>query len=102
MSDWFTNPSSELSDALWRTPTPMQRQADAVVMWAELTGKHASGCGSHGPKKPKKKTEKKASAASKDGRSLLEKAYVKAYPLGTKESRQAIADKHTSLKKKAS
>lgn len=61
MSDWFTNPSSEIPDEMWRAATPMQRQADAVVMWAELTGKHASGCGSHGPAKPKKKTVKKAS-----------------------------------------
>ena len=42
MSDWFKNPSSEIPDEMWRAPTPMQRQADAVVMWAELTGKHAS------------------------------------------------------------
>lgn len=42
MSDWFKNPASEIPDEMWRAPTPMQRQADAVVMWAELTGKHAS------------------------------------------------------------
>lgn len=42
MSDWFKNSASEIPDDLWRAPTPMQRQADAVVMWAELTGKHAS------------------------------------------------------------
>lgn len=63
MSDWFKNPSSEISDEMWRTSTPIQRQADAAVLWAELTGKHASGCGSHGPSKPKKKkiSEKTAS-----------------------------------------
>lgn len=119
----FSTSSSEIPDELWRAPTPMQRQADAVVLWAELTGKHAglpqpklsqsalatakpismappgvqrqlaaarkffpraaysqdrttgaiyklssalqksaSGCGSHKPTKPKKKTVKKASA----------------------------------------
>lgn len=42
MSDWFKNPASEIPDEMWRAPTPMQRQADAVVLWAELTGKHAS------------------------------------------------------------
>jgi len=42
MSDWFKNPASEIPDEMWRAPAPMQRQADAVVMWAELTGKHAS------------------------------------------------------------
>ena len=42
MSDWFKNSASEIPDEMWRAPTPMQRQADAVVMWAELTGKHAS------------------------------------------------------------
>lgn len=57
----FSNPSSEIPDEMWRAATPMQRQADAVVLWAELTGKHASNCGNHGPAKPKKKTVKKAS-----------------------------------------
>lgn len=42
MSDWFRNPSSEIPDELWKAPAPMQRQVDAAVMWAELTGKHAS------------------------------------------------------------
>ena len=42
MSDWFSNPSSKIPDEMWRAPAPMQRQADAVVLWAELTGKHAS------------------------------------------------------------
>ena len=82
MSNWFSTSSSEIPDELWRAPTPMQRQADAVVLWAELTGKHDK-------------------VASRDDRGLVEKAYVKAYPLGTKGSRQAIADKHHSLKKKA-
>ena len=62
MSDWFKNSPSEIPDDLWRAPAPMQRQVDAAVLWAELTGKHASGCGSHGPAKAKKKTVKKASA----------------------------------------
>ena len=38
----FSNPSSEIPDDLWRAPAPMQRQVDAAVLWAELTGKHAS------------------------------------------------------------
>jgi len=42
MSDWFKNSASEIPDEMWRAPAPMQRRADAVVMWAELTGKHAS------------------------------------------------------------
>lgn len=54
----FSNPSSEIPDEMWRAATPMQRQADAVVLWAELTGKHASNCGNHGPAKPKKKATK--------------------------------------------
>lgn len=73
----FFNPSSEIPDELWRAPTPMQRQADAVVLWAELTGKHASGCGSHGPAKPKKKTVKKASA-EKDLSFLRQRARLEA------------------------
>lgn len=69
MSDWFTNPSSDIPDEMWRAQTPMQRQADAAVLWAELTGKHASGCGSHGPSKPKKKSHtKKASSAGSNAR----------------------------------
>lgn len=42
MSDWFKNSPSEIPDELWRAPAPMQRQVDAAVLWAELTGKHAS------------------------------------------------------------
>jgi len=63
MSDWFSNSSSaEIPDEMWKAAAPMQRQADAVVLWAEMTGKHAAHCGSHGPApKPKKKTVKKAS-----------------------------------------
>lgn len=64
MSDWFSNTSSEIPDEMWRAATPMQRQADAAVLWAELTGKHASGCGSHGPSKTKKRLKKMSKKAS--------------------------------------
>jgi len=40
MSDFFSNKSSEIPDEIWKAPAPMQRQVDAAVLWAELTGKH--------------------------------------------------------------
>ena len=82
MSDWFKNSASEIPDDLWRAPTPMQRQADAVVMWAELTGKHAS-------------------AGQEEDLSFAEKAYLKAYPLGTKNSRSEALRTHRALRRKA-
>lgn len=65
MSDWFNSSSSQIPDEMWRAPTPLQRQADAVVLWAELTGKHASSCGSHGPSKTKKRLMKKKASLEK-------------------------------------
>lgn len=50
LKDMFSNPSSEIPDEMWRAATPMQRQADAVVLWAELTGKHAGMPPSQPPK----------------------------------------------------
>ena len=38
--DLFKNTSSDIPDELWKAPAPMQRQVDAAVMWAELTGKN--------------------------------------------------------------
>ena len=37
--DLFKNQSSEIPDDMWKAPAPMQRQIDAAVLWAELTGK---------------------------------------------------------------
>lgn len=71
MSDWFKNDPSEIPDEMWRAATPMQRQADAVVLWAELTGKHASNCGNHGPAKPKKKATKTKVASAKAQEAIL-------------------------------
>jgi len=38
--DLFKNPSTNIPDEMWRAPAPVQRQIDAAVMWAELTGKN--------------------------------------------------------------
>ncbi len=38
MEDLFTNPHSDIPDALWKSASPMERQLAAVEYWAELRG----------------------------------------------------------------
>ena len=38
MEDLFSNPHSDIPDALWKSASPMERQLAAVEYWAELRG----------------------------------------------------------------